>query len=115
MGSYLKAFAGMASAVAVAFVAVVSDNVVSPLEAVNLALAGLGAFAVYVTPNTPGFPIAKGAVLALTAGAQYLASALGTDADLNWALWSQVIATAVAAVVTYALPNKPELADGSAR
>lgn len=109
MGSYAKAFVALVGAVAVGLVAVVTDSVVTPLEAVNLALAGLGAFAVYLTPNVAGFPAAKATMLALTAGLTYLASALSTDADLNWALWAQVIATGVAAVVAYLAPNKPEV------
>jgi 3-polyprenyl-4-hydroxybenzoate decarboxylase len=107
VGAYAKAFIAMLGAVATAFIAVVTDNAIAPIEVVNLGLIALGAFAVYVTPNLPGYSAAKAIILALTAGLQYVVSAIETDADLNWTLWAQVIATAVAALVAYFIPNRP--------
>lgn len=114
MGTYAKAFIAMLGVVATAFIAVTTDDIVEASELVNLGIIGLGAFAVYVTPNMPGANAAKAIILALTAGLQYVLSAIQTDADLNWTLWTQVLATVVAAVVAYFIPNKPEPAPSTA-
>jgi len=96
----------MLGAVATAFIAVTTDDIIEPVELVNLALIGLGAFALYVTPNVPGFNAAKAVILAVTAGLQYVVSAIETDADLTWSLWAQVLATVVAGVIAYFVPNR---------
>ena len=102
MGAYAKAFIATLGTVAASFLAVITNDLIQPIELVNLALLGLGSFVVYLTPNMPGYSYAKTGVLAVTAGLQYLLSALQTDADLTWSLWAQVITTGIAAVLVAA-------------
>jgi hypothetical protein len=75
-------------------------------EVLNVALAGLGALAVYVTPGAPGFDYLKAGVLGLTAALQYVLAALDVgDLDIGGAFWAQVIATAIAAVLVGVTPQ----------
>lgn len=111
MSAYLKAFAAMVGAVLAALLSVNSDNVLEPGEVVQVFLMGLGALAVYVVPNLPGYSVAKAVVAALTAGLTVLAAAL-TDAvgeswDITSSEWLMVVIAAGTAVGVWAAP-KPD-------
>jgi hypothetical protein len=103
---YRKAFLAALAVVASTFLVVAQDDLITAIEIVNLVLAGLGAFVLYVTPEAPGHAVTKAIILALTAALQFVASAIEAgDFDLDATVWGQIIATAVAAVLAAVIPQ----------
>lgn len=106
---YTKYLAQLGAVVLAAIAAALVDGVLTPDEAVNLAILTLGAFVTYVVPNLDAGVgrYAKLIVASITAGLTLLASSL-TD-GVTLAEWLMVGAAVLGAFTTYALPNAPEL------
>lgn len=99
-----KAAQYFVGAVAVAVVAALSDDHVTTLEALNAALAGLTAGAVY----TAGVPALKVGVAAVMGGVQFLVTALGTDggfSDLSQAQWIMLAIVVANTLGVIVVPN----------
>jgi len=56
MNTYAKAVVALLTAAAIAAQTALSDGVVTASEWVSIAIAALGAIAVYTVPNTPSAP-----------------------------------------------------------
>jgi hypothetical protein len=102
---YAKFLAAVAATVISGLVAAMSDAVVSPTEWINVAIAGVGACAVFAAPNVPYSRYTKAVLAVLTAVLTFLVSAI-TDGVVP-AEWLQIIVIALGAVGVYAVPNRP--------
>lgn len=106
---YTKYLVQIGGVVLAALAAALVDGLITPDEAVNLALLTLGAIATYLVPN-----LEEGAgrylkliISAIAAGLTLLASSLTDGVTLSE--WLMIGAAVLAAFSTYALPNAPEL------
>lgn len=106
---YTKYIAQIAGVILAAIAAALVDGLLTPDEAVNLALLSLGAIATYLVPNLDAGVgrYLKLIIAAIAAGLTLLASSL-TD-GVTLAEWLMIGAAVLAAFSTYALPNAPEL------
>ena len=84
--------------------ALLGDSVISPNEWVNVAIAGVGAAAVFAAPNVPGAAYTKSVLAVLAAGLTVLASVI--IGGVSPAEWIQIAIAALGAVGVYAVPNK---------
>lgn len=104
MSLYAKFFAAVVATVLSGVVAALyGDNTISPAEWVNIAIAAVGACAVFAAPNVPGARYTKSvlAVLAavLTALASFIVGGVTTTE------WIQIAIAALGALGVYAVPN----------
>lgn len=110
---YTKAVVAIIAAVLVVFGAAITDDVVTTLEAVNIAVALVTAIGVYLVPNLPAGPGAylKAIVAFLGAGGAALVTVLGSGglADVHPSAWVTVFLAALGGVGVYVLPNTDEL------
>lgn len=104
MTKYAKMIAAVVAAVLTALVAVLTDNVVTDLEWINVAIAGTTAAAVFAAPNVPGARYTKVILAALGAILVFLASAI-TD-GLATAELLQLGVVALGALGVYGVENK---------
>ncbi len=113
VGHYTKAVVAIIAAAFGILVSALSDNVLSPLEYVNIGIAIVTAFGVYAIPNFPesaakylktGVALAGAALQALV---PIVANALGFQ-EISVSDWLGVALAALAAVGIYALPNTPQ-------
>lgn len=103
--NYAKALAAVLATVLSAVVAAtVGDEVVTTVEWVNVAIAGIGAAAVFAAPNVPGAAYTKAVLAVLTAVLTLLASFLLVG-DLGTSEWLQLGVAALGALGVYAVPN----------
>jgi hypothetical protein len=111
---YTKAVVAILAAVLVVFGAAITDDVVTTLEVVNVAIALVTAVGVYLVPNLPAGPGAylKAAVAFLGAGLAALVTVLGSGglADVHPSAWITVFLAALGGVGVYVLPNADDLA-----
>lgn len=113
VGHYTKAIVAIIAAGLGILVTAVSDNVISPLDLVNIGVALVTAFGVYAIPNFPEGParLAKTGVALLGAAGQALVpilSAVNGWAEVTYSDYISVALAALAAVGIYALPNTPQ-------
>jgi hypothetical protein len=102
--NYSKSFAAVVAAIISAVVAsLTGDQVVSAVEWVNVAIAGVGAAAVFAAPNVPGARYTKSILAVLTAVLTLLASAV-TD-GITTTEWLQMALAALGALGVYAAPG----------
>jgi hypothetical protein len=102
---YSKLVMQVVVTVAAAVVAALTgDNLVSSVEWVNVAIAGVGAAAVFAGPNIPGAAYTKAILAALAAILMILVSAI-TD-GLQTVEIIQMVIAAAGAVGVYAVPNR---------
>jgi len=106
---YTKYLAQIVAVILAAIAAALVDGLITPDEAVNLALLSVGAVATYLVPNLEAGVgrYAKLIIAAVTAGLTLLASSI-TD-GVTLAEWLMIGAAVLGAFTTYALPNAPEL------
>ena len=106
---YTKFIVQIVGVVLAAVAAALVDGLLTPDEAVNLALLSLGAIATYLVPNLEAGigRYLKLIIAALSAGLTLLASSLTDGVTLSE--WLMIGAAVLAAFSTYALPNAPEL------
>ena len=111
---YTKAVVAIVAAVLVVLGAAITDDVVTTLEAVNVAIAFVTAVGVYLVPNLPSGPGAylKAVVAFLGAGGAALVTVLGSGglADVHPSAWVTVFLAALGGVGVYVLPNADDLA-----
>ncbi len=104
--NYSKAIAAVVATVLSAVVAALfGDEFVSSVEWVNIAIAGVGAAAVFAAPNVPGAAYTKAIIAVLTAVLTLLASLLLVG-PLGVSEWLQLGVVALAALGVYAVPNR---------
>lgn len=103
--NYAKALVAVLITVITAFIAAsAGDDVVSATEWVNVAIAGVGAAAVFAAPNVPGARYTKFVIAAMTAVLTLLASLITGGLTSTEIL--QLLVAAAGAVGVYAVPNK---------
>lgn len=85
--------------------ALVGDEVVSPNEWVNVAIAGVTAAAVFTAPNVPGATYTKGVLAALGAGLAVLTSAI--IGGITVTEWVQIGLAVLGTVGVVAKANVP--------
>lgn len=99
----------LATAVVSAVAAAVTDGKITPVEWVNVAIAGVTAISVYLVPNLPaGSGIAtytKAAVVVLMAVLTALTDAIVGGLQTSEML--QIVIVALGAIGTYFWPNSP--------
>jgi len=106
MQKYWKAIAMVvATLVSAAVAALVGDNTISATEWVNVAIAGVGAAAVFAAPNVPYANYTKSVIAVLMAVLTLLASVI-TD-GLTTVELLQIVVVALGAVGVYAKANAP--------
>lgn len=104
--NYAKALAAVLATVLSAVVAALTgDEVVSTVEWVNIAIAGVGAAAVFAAPNVPGAAYTKAVLAVLTAVLTLLADLLLVG-PLGTSEWLQLGVVALGALGVYAVPNR---------
>ena len=103
--NYSKAGAAVVATILSAVVAALTgDNVIDAVEWINVAVAGVGALAIFASPNVPGAPITK-AVLAVLSAVLVLAVNLIAD-GVTISEWMQLGVAALGALGVYAVPNQ---------
>lgn len=106
--NYAKAFVAVVITVLTAILAATTGNsAISANEWVNVAIAGVGACAVFAAPNVPGARYTKAVIAVLTAGLTVLASVI--LGGVTYTEWIQIIVAAAGAVGVYAIPNSETL------
>lgn len=105
MATYAKFFAAVLATVLSGIVAALyGDNTISNPEWVNIAIAGVGACAVFAAPNVPGAAYTKAVLAVLTAALTVLASAI--IGGVTATEWIQIALAGLGAVGVYAVPNR---------
>lgn len=103
MTKYSKSIAAVVATVLSALYLALGDNSISSTEWVNVAIAGVGAAAVFAAPNVPFAKYTKSVIAALTAGLVVLQSAI-TDGVTQTEL-IQISIAVLGAVGVYAVKN----------
>lgn len=103
--TYAKSALAVLVTVVSAIVAAMTDNHVDVGEWINVAIAGVGAAAVFTAPNVPGSMYTKSVLAVLTAVLTALVSFI-TD-GLSTAELLQLAVIGLGALGVYAVPNKP--------
>lgn len=104
MMAYAKAIVAFLFAAAALAASAVTDDVITNVEWIGIAIAGLTAGVVWITANVPGATYAKTAVAALLAGLNFLVGAV-TDGMTNGE-WINFALAVGAVVFVWAVPNR---------
>lgn len=105
MATYAKFFAAVVATVLAAIsAALFGDNTISNPEWVNIAIAGVGACAVFAAPNVPGAAYTKTVLAVLTAVLTVLASVI--LGGVTTTEWIQIALAGLGALGVYSVPNK---------
>ena len=113
MSAYAKALTAVIGAVVMAVAAAMTDDTITHPEWVQIATAGVAAFAVFVTANV-GLPLwdkAKAVTAGALAGLGLLGGYLANGEHMTNALWLNVAIAAAVAAGVWAVPNRPEVID----
>lgn len=103
--NYAKAGVAIVVTVIMAIIAAMAgDDLVSATEWVNVAIAGVGAAAVFASPNVRGSRYTKAVLAVLTAVLTVLVSAIVDGITTTELL--QILVAAAGAIGVYAVPNK---------
>ena len=104
MSQYSKFFAAVVATVLSAVMAALfGDGVISNPEWVNIAIAGVGACAVFAAPNVPGAVYTKSILAVLTAVLTVLSSTI--TGGISTTEWIQIALAGLGALGVYAVPN----------
>ena len=115
MGQYAKWIAAAVGTVLSAAIAALTDNVVTDVEWINIAIAGVGysgsmrptlgvgSLAVFTAPNVPGSLYTKAILAALMAVLQALVSLISDG--ITAAEWMQLAVAALTALGVYQVVN----------
>ena len=102
--NYAKAgAAAVATILSAAVVSLTGDAVIDDVEWINIAIAGVGALAVFAAPNVPGARVTK-AVLAVLSAVLVLLVNLIAD-GITMSEWMQLGVAALGALGVYSVPN----------
>lgn len=104
--SYAKALLAVVAAIISAIVAVLTDNVITPEEWVNVAIAGVGAITIALAANMPAgrWAYVKFYIAGLTAGLTFLASAI--TGGLSGAELMQLLVVVLGGAGVFAVSNR---------
>src|SRR3954469_16203118 len=105
MSKYRKALAAVVATLLSAIVAASTDNVITDVEWINVAVLGVGACAVFTAPNVPGAPVTKAILAVLTAILTLLVSPISDGITTAEVL--QLLVAGLGAVGVYAVRNEP--------
>jgi hypothetical protein len=108
MSAYSKSVTALLGAVATVLASALTDDVVTAAEFVQMTVAGLTAFAVYLLPNAPGFGAVKTFVAAALAGLNLVAGWLANGEEITNAMWVNVVIAVAVALGVFVLPNDRE-------
>lgn len=108
LSPYRAALSAVLGAVALAYVGVITDDVVTSSELVGLILVGLGAFMTYLLPNAPGYKLVKLVTNALFQGLSLLLQYIDSGQDITTGMWVQLAIAVAVALGIVVLPNQPE-------
>src|SRR4051812_5600388 len=103
MSRYVKYVAALVGTVLSALVGALTDNVITDTEWINVAIAGVGALAVFTAPNIPGAIYTKAILAALTAVLQLLVSFISDG--ISASEWLQLAVAALTALGVYQVAN----------
>lgn len=103
MQKYLKFILAIVATVLTGLVAAYTDGHISNTEWINVAIAGVGAAAVFAAPNVPGAMYTKSIIAVLTAVLTALSSYISDG--ISQAEMMQLVVIALAALGVYAVPN----------
>jgi hypothetical protein len=84
--------------------ALTGDAVISDVEWINIAIAGVGALAVFSAPNVPGAPVTKTVLAVLSAVLVLLVNLIADGVTISE--WMQLGVAALGALGVYAVPNQ---------
>lgn len=101
--NYAKFVLAVVATVLTAIVGAYTDGVVTNVEWINVAIAGVGACAVFAAPNVPGSMYTKTVLAILTAVLAALASFI-TD-SISQSELMQLVVIGLGAVGVFAVPN----------
>jgi hypothetical protein len=102
--NYAKAGAAVVATILSGVVAALTgDAVISDVEWINIAIVGVGALAVFASPNVPGARVSK-AILAVLSAVLVLLVNLIAD-GITISEWMQLGVAALGALGVYAVPN----------
>jgi len=102
--NYAKAGAAVVATVLSAIVAALTgDGVVGDVEWINIAIAGVGALAVFAAPNVPGARYTKAVLAVLSAVLMLLTNLIADGVTISE--WMQLGVAALGALGVYAVPN----------
>lgn len=105
MSQYAKFFAAVVATFLSAVVAALyGDQHISNPEWVNIAVAVVGALAVFAAPNVPGAAYTKSILAVLAAGLAVAASAITNG--ITPTEWMQIALAGLGALGVFAVPNK---------
>ncbi|HEY6244578.1 MAG TPA: hypothetical protein VIX17_11550 [Pyrinomonadaceae bacterium] len=110
--NYAKALAAVAATVlSGVVVAMASGAAITPAQWINIAIAGVGACAVFAAPNVPGAMYTKSIIAVLTAVLTFISTVVAgclnfAECHISTASWLQVAVIALGALGIYAVPNK---------
>jgi len=111
MNAYAKFGAALVATILSGILAALTgDQVIDPVEWVNIAAVGVGAVGVLYFPNVPSAPAAKAVVAALLAVLALLANLILGGLDFTEIL--QLLIAGLSAVGVYAVKNSPYPASG---
>lgn len=103
MGTYAKALIALLFAGFTVAASAITDGVISPVEWIEIGIAGMTAFAVWITANVPGYRYAKTAVAAALAGLNFLTGAV--TGGMTQSEWINFTLAVAAVVFVWATPN----------
>jgi len=107
---YAKAIVMIISAGIAILGSALTDNLVTPIEYVNIAIAMVTAIGVYLIPNLPAGLAKFGKTFVVLAGASLMALAVVLGAALSWGAvtssdWISVALAGLAAIGVHVIPN----------
>lgn len=105
---YRAAISAVLGAVALAYVSVITDDVVTSSELVGLFLVGVGSFMTYLLPNAPGYKWVKLFANAAFQGLSLLVQFIDTGQDITTAMWAQLVIAVAVALGIVVIPNDTE-------
>lgn len=106
--NYAKAGAAVVATVLSGVVAALTgDATIDPAEWINVAVMGVGALAVFASPNVPGASITKGIIATLSAVLVLAVNFISDGIDVSE--WLQLAVAALGALGVYGVPNTPSV------
>jgi 2-keto-3-deoxy-6-phosphogluconate aldolase len=102
--NYAKLGAAVVATILSAIIAALTgDAVISSTEWINIAIAGVGALAVFSAPNVPGAPVTKTVLAVLSAVLMLLVNLIADGVTISE--WMQLGVAALGALGVYVVPN----------
>jgi len=105
MSLYRKAIVAVAGAVLMLLPAVLSDDRISNVEWVQVAIAAATAYGVWLTANVSTATRAKAAIAGVLAGLNLLVTYLATGGHITGSMWANLLIAVVVAAGVLAVPN----------